>query len=146
MEVHVGKDVTIGRIVRYTLTEDDALKANRRRTHPVSILERIERAVWPLGAQAHIGNLVEMGDVFPMMVTRVWALPGVVPDVLSVNGQVFLDGNDVLWATGVVQGDGTGQWQWPDVQPDVPVEPPPVAVEDVPVVDVLPEPVVASGG
>lgn len=135
MEVHVGGngDVTIGRIVRYTLTANDAQKVNRRRTHPGSILERIERAVWPLGAQAHIGTVVGVRDVFPMMVVQVWTLR----DSMTVNGQVFLDGNDVLWVTGVAQGDAEGQWQWPGVPMTAPG---PVAAADVP------EPAAASGG
>lgn len=32
----------------------------------------------------------------------------------GVNGQVFLDGNDVLWVTSVVQGDKPGQWHEPE--------------------------------
>ena len=117
-------EVTLGRIVFYKLSSDDATQINRRRTTGDSIAERIKnnnlptiepvlggepqeiRQKWPLGAQAHIGNSVAAGDVFPMLVTHVWS-PG------YVNGQVFLDGNDCLWATSVIEGTGERQWSWP---------------------------------
>ena len=31
----------------------------------------------------------------------------------AVQLQVFLDGNDVLWATSVCVGEGPGTWSWP---------------------------------
>ena len=119
-------EVTLGRIVLYKLSSDDAAQINRRRTTGSSIAERIKnnnlpeamgepeserdsfqfRQKWPLGAQAHIGNSVSEGDVFPMMVTKVWQ-PG------YVNGQVFLDGNDCFWATSVIEGNDERQWSWP---------------------------------
>lgn len=114
---------TIGRIVLYTLTEDDAVQINRRRTTGPEIAERIKNnslphremqlhleeplpATWPIGAQAHIGNTVEAGEVYPMIVTRVWS-------DTCVNGQVFLDGNDTLWATSALEGTGGHSWAWP---------------------------------
>jgi len=92
---------SVGRIVHYMLTENDAEQINRRRTSGQDISKRIEADKWPLGAQAHIGNTVRAGDVFPMMIVRVW------PDseVSSVQGQVFLDGNDCFWATSREQVD-----------------------------------------
>lgn len=109
---------TIGRIVHYKLSAEDATQINRRRTNGESIAKRIKQEVvtlesgtvpqWPLGAQAHIGNVVAEGDVFPMLITRVWP-----NDTHGVNGQVFLDGNDALWATSVAEGDGPHQYQWP---------------------------------
>lgn len=118
-------EIIIGRIVLYTLTEDDATQINRRRTTGPSIAERIKNnnlptpeprlggedqnlipQKWPIGAQAHIGNEVAAGDIFPMMVTRVWS-PG------YVNGQVLLDGNDCLWATSVTEGTEPHTWAWP---------------------------------
>lgn len=57
--------VTTGRILIYRLTKDDAAQINRRRTNPASILERIQSALWPIGAQAHIGNSVSVGEAFP---------------------------------------------------------------------------------
>ena len=117
-------EITLGRIVLYKLSSDDAAQINRRRTTGASIAERIKnnnlpipeprlggepqevRQKWPLGAQAHIGNSVQPGEFYPMLVTRVWS-PG------SVNGQVFLDGNDTLWATSVTEGTEERQWSWP---------------------------------
>jgi len=104
-------DVTIGSIVLYTLTAQDADEINRRRTTGSKIAERIKKnteasSAWPLGAQAHIGNSVTAGDTCPMVVTKVWSAG-------CVNGQVLLDGNDCLWATSVTEGDQGHQWQWP---------------------------------
>ena len=104
-------DITIGRIVLFTLDERDAEEINRRRTSGSSISERIQKNVpggvsaWPIGAQAHIGNTVYVGDVYPMVVTRVWS-PG------NVNGQVLLDGNDCLWVSSVVEGARAHTWSW----------------------------------
>lgn len=101
---------TAGRIVHYTLTAGDAEQVNRRRTTGGSIADRMkqEPPAWPAGAQAHIGNQAQEGHVLPMLVVRVWS-----PDTGCVNGQVFLDGNDTLWATSAIPGDGPGQWRWP---------------------------------
>jgi len=107
-------DVKVGHIVLYILTEQDAIQINRRRTTSESIAERIkfqagtDRLRWPVGAQAHIGNEVHAGDVFPMMITRVWTSG-------MVNGQLFLDGNDTLWVERACRGYKTpGTWDWPE--------------------------------
>ena len=105
-------EATIGRIVIFKLSADYATQINRRRTTGASIAARIKndsaewKNHWPEGAQAHIGNEAHEGDDFPMMVTKVWS-PG------CVNGQVFLDGNDCLWVTSAMEGNGVGQWLWP---------------------------------
>jgi hypothetical protein len=92
---------SVGRIVHYMLSQNDAEQINRRRTSGASIAERIPSEKWPIGAQAHIGNRAEEGQVYPMLIVRVWsATPN---DVTAVQGQVFLDGNDVFWATSVSQ-------------------------------------------
>ena len=102
---------SIGRIVHYRLSAQDVEQITRRRTSGGSIAERL-RAVppaWPAGAQAHIGNDVHEGDTFPMLIVRVWG-----PSAESaVNGQVFLDGNDVFWATSRTVGEQPGQFSWP---------------------------------
>lgn len=131
--------VTIGRTVLYTLTAGDAKAINRRRTTGTSIAERMKAyvspdisgpprvpsdeplpppveairiAAWPAGAQAHIGNTAAEGDIVPLVVVRVWpneygeGIPG-------VNGQAFLDGNDVLWVTSAKEGTEPGTWAWP---------------------------------
>jgi hypothetical protein len=105
----VAQIPSIGRIVQYSLAVSDAEQIMRRRTNSVSIADRIKGAVWPVGAQAHIGNPVAEGDTFPMLITRVW---GPNEDSL-VNGQVFLDGNDVFWVMSVKVGEGPGTFSWP---------------------------------
>lgn len=98
---------TIGRIVHYKLTAEDAAQINRRRTTGESIAQRIMS--WPLGAQAHIGNEAKEGEVFPMLITKVWGNDS----NSAVNGQVFLDGNDVLWVKSVTPGGGERGFSWP---------------------------------
>ena len=91
---------TIGRIVHYRLSAVDVGEINRRRNgdpHSPS---------WPSGAQAHVGNYVNPGEVVPMIVAKVWG-----PD--CINGQAILDGNDSLWVTSALLGDGERNWSWP---------------------------------
>lgn len=102
---------TIGRIVIYSVTEQDVIEINRRRTTGSLIAERIKKntpdsSCWPLGAQAHIGNEIKLGDKYPMIITRIWSNN-------CVNGQVFLDGNDCLWVTSATLGDNPHEWNWP---------------------------------
>jgi len=101
----------IGRIVHYVVSESDAESINRRRTTIGAIAQRIESETWPLGAQAHVGNPVRAGEVYPLVVTRVW---GGTSESL-VNGQLLLDGTDVLWLTSVgYNADRVrGTWHWP---------------------------------
>lgn len=89
---------TIGRIVHYRLSLDDITTINRRRTTSASV-----------SATPTLGNPVNMGDVFPMLITRCW---GTTPES-AVNGQVFLDGNDGVWVTSVMCGSGLGAFSWP---------------------------------
>lgn len=99
---------SIGRIVHYMLCEQDAEAINRRRDDTTKHrTEHIENAT---GAQVHVGNPVYEGDVFPMMITRVW---GDDPNS-CVQGQVFLDGNDTLWVTSVQVGSVPRTYAWPD--------------------------------
>jgi hypothetical protein len=86
---------SVGRIVHYVLSEQDAAEINRRRTNGPSIADRIKLDTWPIGAQAHIGNEAKVGQVRPMIIVQVWGET----EGSCVNGQVFLDGNDVFWAT-----------------------------------------------
>jgi hypothetical protein len=85
---------SIGRIVHYMLSEQDAAEINRRRTTGKAIADRIATATWPLGAQAHIGNEAKAGAVCAMVIVQVWGDS----EGACVNGQVFLDGVDVFWA------------------------------------------------
>lgn len=100
---------TPGRIVLLKLSAQQAQEINRRRTTGAKIKLRMDSGTWPRGAQAHIGNEAKEGDVVPMMIVRVWS-----PEM--VNGQVFLDGNDTLWATSVHEGDQPGNYSWPVIQ------------------------------
>lgn len=97
---------SIGRIVHYVLSAQDAEQINRRRTTSAQIAARIADEKWPLGAQAHIGNSVSEGEVYPLVITRVW-------DSGMVNGQVMLDGNDLFWATSRHEGVEPGTYRWP---------------------------------
>ena len=98
---------TVGRIVHYKLTAQDAEQVNRRRKDADANRQNHSDAA--LGYVAHIGNPAFEGDVYPMLIVRVW---GTTPES-SVNGQVFLDGNDVLWATSVAVGEGPRTFAWP---------------------------------
>ncbi len=97
---------SLGRIVILTISEQQSEQINRRRTTPNSIADRIKDAIWPLGAQAHIGNEVSTGSKVPMIITAIWG-------ETCVNGQALLDGNDTLWVTSANEGDQPGQWNWP---------------------------------
>jgi hypothetical protein len=97
----------LGDIVRYTLTEQDADAVNARRAQAVNhFREHRDRAD---GTQVHIGNAVRVGDVYPLVITRVW---GTTP-TSAVNGQVLLDGSDTLWVSSVQQGDGPRCFTYP---------------------------------
>lgn len=101
---------TIGRIVHYMLSEQEAGEINARRKGAQNLnAAGVTLASQNLGPQIHQGNQVSEGDVFPMIITRVW---GDQPDS-AVNGQVLLDGNDTLWATSVSHGDGPRHFVWP---------------------------------
>lgn len=98
---------TIGRIVHYTLCEQDAEAINRRRADAArNLAAHRERAD---GSIVHSGNPVKAGDVYPLVITRVW---DDTPES-AVNGQVLLDGNDTFWATSVSHGEGERHFQWP---------------------------------
>ena len=83
---------SLGRIVQYTLNAIDVARINELRK---------QREV--------IGNQVEEGQVYPMLIVRVW---GDTP-TSSVNGQVFLDADDTLWVTSRSVGEGSGHFAWP---------------------------------
>lgn len=108
-------DITIGRTVHYTLSAQDAAEINRRRTNGSSIAERMKAYLpavegpiygWPAGAQAHIGNNAEEGQVYPAVAVRVW-------DPSMANLSVALDGTDTYWATSRHEGTEPGTWAWP---------------------------------
>jgi len=112
-----GQKPSICRFLIFKITAEQAEQINRRRATNTSISERIrinnpDSTHWPIGAQAHIGNVASEGDEYPLLVVRVW--PNEFADGRpGVNGQVFLDGNDTLWVTSVGEGTENGTWHWP---------------------------------
>lgn len=97
---------SIGRICHYTLDQQDANEVNRRRDDARRNLDWHREH--QTGAVVHAGNSVSEGDVFPLIITKVWSAPA--NENSSVNGQVLLDGDDTLWVTSVQQGDGLRHW------------------------------------
>jgi hypothetical protein len=101
---------SIGRIVHYTLSEQDAAAINKRRKDAQNLnAAGVTLASQELGAQVHFGNQANADDIYPMVITRVF---GDQP-TSAVNGQVLLDGNDTFWATSVSLGDGGQHFAWP---------------------------------
>lgn len=106
---------TIGRIVHYRLSADNALRVTHDR-----VLKGVGR-----------GNNVNEGDVLPLIVTVTWpdeyaggAHLAIHPEgtayesAFGVNGQVLLDGNDSLWVTSAPQhATLPGCWFWPPREP-----------------------------
>lgn len=99
-------DPTPGRILHYRLSVTNAEAIRRRR------VAKPHEPGWPAGAQAHVGNPPNAGDVVPLVVVRVWP-DEFGPGVVGVNGQALLDGNDQLWVTSVREGTEPGTWCWP---------------------------------
>lgn len=143
---------SIGRTVHYCLSEADADQINRRRTDGRTIARRLVNLHWHEGAQAHIGNPARAGQVFPMVIVVVnEASPGKDGDETqpgfpampeTVNGQVFLDGTDVLWTKHVGQvaadsADKAGCWFEP---PRVSLAGNPAGKPDAPKGDAPPAP------
>ena len=100
--------LAIGRIVHYVLSIVDAEAINRRRQHAVNHME--EHRNNATGVQVHVGNTVQKGMVYPVMIIRVWSTNGL------INGQVFLDGNDLYWVTSIEfdEKGREGTWHWPE--------------------------------
>jgi len=93
----------LGQIVTYMISNHDADTMNRRRADAARNMA--EHRSTADGSVVHVGNRESAGDVAPMVIVRVWN-----EDPGTVNGQVLLDGNDTLWVTSVVPGDGVGQY------------------------------------
>lgn len=98
---------TIGRIVLYRLSGQDATAINQRRK------DARDKLAWHhalrSGAQVHVGNDAKDGDVFPLIITKVWGDT----EGSAFNGQLLLDGNDLFWVTSTSLGDGPRQCFWP---------------------------------
>jgi hypothetical protein len=104
------REVAIGAVVHYTLSDADAQLINARRRTAAQIQDAILSDAWSMGAQPHMGTDVSAGEVFAAVVVRAW--PGE-----RANVQVLLDGTDVHWARSVRRGDAgeRGAWQWPSL-------------------------------
>lgn len=100
---------TIGRIVHYKLTEEEAKSINKR--YEYSIAFRKQNPNHNDGDQHHVGNSARAGDIIPAIIVKVW--PNEFGDKPGVNGQAFLDGNDSFWITSKGEGTENGQWSWP---------------------------------
>ncbi len=104
---------TVGRIVHYTLTQQDADAINVRREHYLVFCATLTGQPLPgepgmNGHMAHVGNTAREGDVCAATVVRTFD-----PSVSTANLQVHLDGNDTYWATSRQEGDRPGYWSWP---------------------------------
>lgn len=99
---------TIGRIVHYSLSEQDVKTIEKYRTADITHgAQDGEQNHQHVTRASGFGNPVRAGDMFPAIVVRVFP-------VGSVNLQVFLDGNDTFWATSASEGEGQrGHWSWP---------------------------------
>ncbi len=103
---------TIGKIVHYRLTTEDAESVNVRRSDYATFqanrpARKSLREPVDSGHVAHVGNHVAPGDVYPAVVVRVF------DGYDGVNLHVLLDGNDTLWATSRHEGTAHGEWSWP---------------------------------
>ncbi|MGW1261138.1 hypothetical protein ACWD7Y_04155 [Streptomyces drozdowiczii] len=97
---------TLGRIVHYRLTAQDAADINRRRADAQHAAAGAERT----GYVVHHGNSALEGQICPATVVRAFN-----SDSGACNLQVTLDGNDTFWATSRTEGTDPGQWSWPEV-------------------------------
>ena len=79
-----------GRLVHYRLSQTDCQVIGDARTKD----------------STRHGNTPTPGDIVPMIVVRTFG-------GTAVNGQAFLDGNDVLWKTSAPEGTENGTWSWP---------------------------------
>lgn len=94
---------SIGRIVHYTLSNQDAQAINKRRADFYH--HRGTAGYADTGYIAHYGNEAREGDVYPAVIVRVWDS--------SQNLKVLLDGSDDYWATSRTEGEGPNHWSWP---------------------------------
>lgn len=88
---------SVGRIVHYTLSEQDAALIAARRA----------AQAFPAGIVGQ-HNAVSPGDTYPAVVVRTFGGS-------AANLKVLLDGDDTYWATSRCEGqpDEQGCWIWP---------------------------------
>lgn len=90
-------EIKIGSQVCYRLTDSDVIDIQNLRDHLRD----------PNGSRIYFGNPVEVGQVYPAVVVRIW--PKEFGDNPGFNIRVLLDGNDTFWKTSVSAGDEPGQ-------------------------------------
>jgi len=99
-----------GRIVYFVFSQQAAEEVMRRRTSGPKIAERLMLRTWPEGAQAHVGNPVQAGDIAPAMVVAVFTET---PNMHGgINLKVMLDGSDVYWACSVPFDEKKRPFTW----------------------------------
>jgi hypothetical protein len=113
----VSQQPSLGRIVHYTLSRDEARQINKRRddfrafnqAHPQPIEAGQEGSTGHVG---HYGNPASEGDVYPAKIVRLFD-----PSTTTANLQVSLDGTDTYWATSRCEAEdpagAPGFWHWP---------------------------------
>lgn len=79
----VMKTLELGMRVLYVMDDGDVQAVNAQR----SVSKNIFRGTDPVRKQ-----------MLPMVVTKIWGSPD--DKMCTVNGQVFMDGNDTLWVSG----------------------------------------------
>jgi hypothetical protein len=100
---------TIGRVIYYKLSAQDAESINKRRADAGRNRDKMK--VDSIGYQAHVGNSVSAGQIVSGSVVAVW-------ESQMINAKLDLDGNDSYWVTSVSQGEEEGNWDWMPFQKD----------------------------
>lgn len=101
---------TIGRVVHYALTADDAKAINKRRAD-FAAASKGKDGPAPTGYVAHMGNEAVAGQYYPAMIVAMFD-----GNDSKANLQVWLDGSDTFWATSRPEGSEPGAWRWPTVR------------------------------
>lgn len=91
----------VGDVVLFQLRENDVALINEAR----HVSRQFDK-----GIETLLANSVAAGEVYPMIIVRVW---GDAPDS-RVNGRVILDGNDTHWVTSVRCGEAEGEFLYRD--------------------------------
>jgi len=97
---------TVGRVVLYRFTAEQAEAVNRRRRHAVAMIS--DHGANTGGFMVHVGNDIVLGQDYAADIVAVW---GATYDSY-VNLQVKLDGTDCYWAYSVRCGDQPGDYHW----------------------------------
>ena len=97
---------TVGRIVHYKLSQEDAKIINRAASDGSYARRMMAMGSLTVGVMTHQGSFADVSDILPMVITRV-------NQDGTINGQVFLDGNGSAWVSYVEEGAKSGTWSWP---------------------------------